>query len=76
MTTFTNVNIGVDATDTATIKSIQTELSNLGAYFDNDGSDMSTFNINAGFNDEQEARAFASQWSNKVGYLETETFAI
>jgi hypothetical protein len=76
MRTFTNVNIGVVATDVKTINTIQNELSTLGAYYDTEGSDSNTFNINSGFDSEEEAKGFVRKWKDKVDYLETETFSI
>ena len=70
---FVNVNIGVDRKDKSTIDQIENELNSLGIYYDNDGGDENTYNINAGFENESQARIFEEKWEGKV-YVETETF--
>lgn len=70
---FVNVNIGVDRKDKSTIDQIENELNSLGIYYDNDGGDENTYNINAGFENESQARIFEEKWKGKV-YVETETF--
>lgn len=70
---FTNINMGVERKDEATIEKIEAELDGLNVYYDNDGGDDETYNINAGFENREQAEHFISKWEDKV-YVETETF--
>ena len=68
-----NVNIGVPREKIKLIKVIEDELDVAGVYFDNDGGDDFTYNINAGFDDLIQGRIFEKKWA-KITYVETELF--
>ena len=67
-----NVNVGVDRRDSKTIKAVEADLLQTGVYFDNDGGDVTTYNINAGFTDRHSADKFIIKWAGAV-YIDTET---
>jgi hypothetical protein len=78
-TKITNVNIGIDKSSkraSSIIKKIEAELDKMGIYYDSEGSDETTYNINSGFSDRKQAEKFEKKWGKHVDYIELETISM
>ena len=71
---FVNVNIGIERSNQKLIDKFENLLTKKGVYFDNDGGDETTYNINAGFDNEDQGRRFADFAEKNGAYVDTETF--
>jgi len=73
---FVNVNIGVPINRKDLIQKIEKELDDLGIYYDNEGSDSSTYNINAGFDNERQGYDYSVKLAKEYPsvYVDTESF--
>ena len=71
-----NLNVGVDRLDTATINTIEDLLDKDGIYYDNDGSDKLTYNINIGLTGDDIVKEdmYIEKITNLGVYIETERF--
>lgn len=72
---FVNVNIGVKRIEQIVIDAIEKKLKDSSIYFDNDGGDYNTYNINAGFDSPKQAYDFANEIKESFDvYVDTESF--